>query len=379
MNGVAELHSKLLKERLVPDFYQLFPERFNNKTNGITQRRWLLKANEPLAGLITEAIGDKWITRLEHLKALESFGEDSTFLEKLGEVKQTGKQEFADHCNREFGFKIDTQSMFDIHVKRIHEYKRQLLNILHIIALYNRVRAGQDIQPRTFFFAGKAAPGYEMAKTIIKLINNVSKVINGDRSVRGLIRVFFLPNYSVSLAEKIFPAAELSEQISTAGTEASGTSNMKFMLNGALTMGTLDGANIEIKEEAGDDHIFIFGLKADEVEQLRPAFNPKEYIKDFPEVDNVMRLLSSGYFNISELGIFDALIGNIMEHDYYLNLADLPSYLEAQRRAGIKYADRKAWLRSSLYNIANSGKFSSDRTISQYAEEIWSLKGLHEL
>ncbi|MCP4750179.1 MAG: glycogen/starch/alpha-glucan phosphorylase [Proteobacteria bacterium] len=378
VNGVAELHSKLLREKLVSDFYDLFPERFNNKTNGITQRRWLLKANQPLAALITEAIGDQWITRLDHLKALESYADDSAFLEKLGAVKRKGKEELANHCDREFGFRIDPDSLFDIQVKRIHEYKRQLLNVLHIIALYNRIRSGEVVQPRTFLFAGKAAPGYEMAKTIIKLINNVGRLINGDRSAREMIRIFFLPNYSVSLAEKIFPAAELSEQISTAGTEASGTSNMKFMLNGALTMGTLDGANIEIKEEAGEENMFIFGMKADEVEQLRPTFNPKEYIENFPEVADVVRLLTSGYFNISEQGIFDALIGNITEHDYYMNLADLPSYLEAQRKAEEKYADREAWQRSSLYNIANSGKFSSDRTIRQYAEEIWNLKTGHD-
>ncbi|MBI9103420.1 MAG: glycogen/starch/alpha-glucan phosphorylase [Spirochaetales bacterium] len=377
VNGVAELHSKLLKEKLVPDFNELFPERFNNKTNGITQRRWLLKANLPLGNLITEAIGDDWIIDLNQLKKLTKFADDASFLEKLGAVKREGKITLANHCSRTFGFHVDPDSIFDIQVKRIHEYKRQLLNVLHIIALYNRVRAGEKIQPRSFFLAGKAAPGYEAAKMTIKLINNVSQVINGDKTINGAIKIFFLPNYSVSLAEKIFPAAEISEQISTAGTEASGTSNMKFMLNGALTMGTLDGANIEILEEAGDDNMFVFGMKAHEVEALRPTYNPTVFMKEFPEIEEIMRLLSSGYFNISEQGIFDSLLGNLYQYDYYMNIADLPSYLEAQKRAEIRYTDQKSWQKSSLYNIANAGKFSSDRTISQYAKDIWDLKSTH--
>ena len=376
VNGVAELHSKLVREKLVPDFYEMFPERFNNKTNGITQRRWLLKANPALSGLISGAIGDKWVTDLSELKNLEKYGDDAGFLQKLHEVKHLNKVDFSNYCRSEWGFRIDPDSLFDVQVKRIHEYKRQLLNVLHIIDLYNRARAGESIQPRTFIFSGKAAPGYEAAKLIIKLINNVSHVINGDKSINGRIKVFFLPNYSVSLAERIFPAAELSEQISTAGTEASGTGNMKFMLNGALTIGTLDGANIEILEEAGDENMFIFGLKTDEVENLRHHYNPADYLGEGAAGD-VMRLLKSGYFNISEPDIFDSLVNNLSEHDYYMHLADLDSYIGMQREVDLKYADRNAWMKSSLSNIANSGKFSSDRTIAEYAKEIWNVKACH--
>ena len=376
VNGVAELHSKLIRQKLVPDFYELFPERFNNKTNGITQRRWLLKSNQPLSSLITESIGDGWITKLDELKKLEKYSNDSAFLDRLYKVKMENKVVFSNYCYYKWGFKIDPDTIFDVQVKRIHEYKRQLLNVLHIIHLYNRVRAGEDIQPRTFIFSGKAAPGYEAAKTIIKLINNISHVINGDKSIRGMIKVYFLPNYSVSLAERIFPAAELSEQISTAGTEASGTGNMKFMLNGALTIGTLDGANIEILEEAGEDNMFIFGLKSEEVEQLRMSYNPKDYIGD-QAVSDIIRLLQSGYFNISEPDIFNSIISNLTEHDYYMHFADLKSYIEAQNTAGVKYADKNSWMRSSLMNIANSGKFSSDRTIAEYAKDIWNVKACH--
>lgn len=376
VNGVAELHSKLVKEKLVPDFYEMFPDRFNNKTNGITQRRWLLKSNQPLAELINEAIGDGWITDLSRLRDLNKFTDDSAFLERLEAVKRSGKETLSEYCFQKFGYRLNPDSMFDVQVKRIHEYKRQLLNLLHIVSLYNRVRSGEEITPRTFIFSGKAAPGYEAAKMIIKLINNVSRVVNGDKLARDLIKIHFLPNYNVSLAERIFPAADLSEQISTAGTEASGTGNMKFMLNGAHTIGTLDGANIEILEEAGADNMFIFGLKTDEVENLRMNYNPAEYLKD-SRINDVIRLISSGYFNISEADIFEPLIRNLTEHDYYMHLADLGSYIEAQNAAGSKYTDRKAWLKSSLINIANSGKFSSDRTIAEYASGIWNVKACH--
>ncbi|HAK44659.1 MAG TPA: glycogen phosphorylase [Spirochaeta sp.] len=376
VNGVAELHSRLVKEKLVPDFYDMFPERFNNKTNGITQRRWLLKSNPGLSELITASIGDGWITKLDELKNLEKYADDRAFLDSLYGVKRNNKVIFSDYCRKEWGYKIDPDTIFDVQVKRIHEYKRQLLNILHVISLYNQVRNGESIQPRTFIFSGKAAPGYDAAKLIIKLINNVSKVVNGDKSINGQIKVFFLPNYSVSLAERIFPAAELSEQISTAGTEASGTGNMKFMLNGALTIGTLDGANIEILEEAGEDNMFIFGLKTEEVEDRRMNYNPKDYLAD-EEIAGVFRLLKSGYFNISEPDIFESLIYNLLEHDHYMHLADLGSYIDIQKQAGLKYADKNDWMRSSLMNIANSGKFSSDRTIAEYAEDIWNIKACH--
>ncbi|MDC7126017.1 MAG: glycogen/starch/alpha-glucan phosphorylase [Spirochaetales bacterium] len=378
INGVAEIHSRLIKEKLVPDFYELFPERFNNKTNGITQRRWLLKSNRPLADLITNSIGDKWITDLTELKKLEKYKKDNAFLDDLAKVKRTGKEELANYCKDNFDFIVDPDSIFDIQVKRIHEYKRQLLNVLHIISLYNRVRSGEDIQPRTVFFSGKAAPGYEMAKLIIKLINNVSHVVNGDIKTRGLLRVYFLPNYSVSLAEKIFPAAELSEQISTAGTEASGTSNMKFMLNGALTIGTLDGANIEIREEAGEENMFSFGMTTAEVEERRVYYSPRECISENEDITKIIKLLSGGYFNISEPDIFKPLINNLVEYDYYMHLADLPDYIDAQKNVEAKYKDKIAWQKSSLMNIANSGKFSSDRTITQYANEIWGIKSCHD-
>ncbi|MDC7227119.1 MAG: glycogen/starch/alpha-glucan phosphorylase [Spirochaetales bacterium] len=376
VNGVAELHSRLVKEKLVPDFYEMFPDRFNNKTNGITQRRWLLKSNPALAGLINETIGESWITDLSQLKKLEKYADDSSFLDKLHQVKRDNKVIFSNYCMYKWDFKIDPDTVFDVQVKRIHEYKRQLLNVLHIISLYNSVRNGEDIQPRTFIFSGKAAPGYEAAKLIIKLINNVSQVINGDKSIKDKIKIYFLPNYSVSLAERIFPASEVSEQISTAGTEASGTGNMKFMLNGALTVGTLDGANIEILEEAGDDNMFIFGLKTEEVESIRHSYNPKDYLGD-ENISSIFRLLSSGYFNISEPDIFDPLVNNLLEHDYYMHLADLSSYIDIQKQIGLKYSDKTSWMRSSLMNIAGSGKFSSDRTIREYAEEIWDIKTCH--
>ncbi len=374
VNGVAALHSRLIKENLVPDFYGYFPERFNNKTNGITQRRWLLKSNKPLADLITGAIGDKWITDLYELQRLKDYKNDEGFLEELRKVKRAGKETLAVHCKRQFDITLDPDTLFDVQVKRIHEYKRQLLNLLHVVALYNRIRQGEEIQPRTVIFSGKAAPGYFMAKLIIKLINNVASVINGDKKARQMLHMHFLPNYSVSLAEMIFPAADLSEQISTAGTEASGTGNMKFILNGALTMGTLDGANIEILEEVGQENMFIFGLKAHEVEGLKGHYDPMEYLLESHELKSAMELINSNYFNISERGIFKPLTDNLMNHDYYMHFADFASYAEAQRKAEAYYRDKDSWTRSSLMNIAGSGKFSSDRTIREYAEQIWKIQ-----
>ncbi|MDC7221825.1 MAG: glycogen/starch/alpha-glucan phosphorylase [Spirochaetales bacterium] len=374
VNGVAALHSRLVKENLVPDFYAYFPDRFNNKTNGITQRRWLRKANKPLADLITGAIGDKWITDLYELKRLEEFKNDNGFLTELNKVKKLGKDNLASHCSRHFDITLNTDTLFDVQVKRIHEYKRQLLNLLHVVSLYNRIRMGEDIEPRTVLFSGKAAPGYYMAKLIIKLINNVAAVINGDKKARQILNMHFLPSYSVSLAEMIFPAADLSEQISTAGTEASGTGNMKFILNGALTIGTLDGANIEILEEVGDDNMFIFGLKTAEVEALKGSYDPMEFFVENHELESAVELIGSGYFNISEPGIFKPLLDNLMNHDYYMHFADFASYAEAQREVERTYRDRDRWTRSSLMNIAGSGKFSSDRTIGEYADDIWNIK-----
>ncbi|MBN2653059.1 MAG: glycogen/starch/alpha-glucan phosphorylase [Spirochaetales bacterium] len=378
-NGVAAIHTELLKSRLVPEFAEYFPERFNNKTNGITQRRWLLKANPPLADLITETIGDSWITDMPKLQKLKKFSTDKEFVEKFAAVKQQNKQKFSDYLQKYNGFSLNTDSIFDVQVKRIHEYKRQLLNALNIIIIYNRIKSGldQDMHPRTFLFGGKAAPGYKMAKQIIKLINNISGVVNKDKDVKDLLRVHFLPNYRVSLAEKIFPASDISEQISTAGTEASGTGNMKFMCNGALTLGTYDGANIEIAEEAGMDNIFLFGLNAEEVALEKSQYDPMSYYYNDLEIKQALDLIESGHFNFGEPGIFEDILASLKNpYDQYLHLADLRSYADTQTKAGLLYKDKGRWYEKAIMNVATSGKFSSDRTISQYAEEIWNVKSL---
>ncbi|MFO7848441.1 MAG: glycogen/starch/alpha-glucan phosphorylase [Spirochaetia bacterium] len=380
-NGVAELHTKLLRTRLVPDIAAIYPERFNSKTNGITQRRFLLHANPSLAGLINEAIGDGWITDFSKLSQLKPFAEDSSFLDKFQEVKTEAKRKLAEYIRREHGWKIDPESLFDVQVKRIHEYKRQLLNALHIVILYNRMRRGSpnDFAPRTFLFGGKAAPGYAEAKLIIKFINNLASVINNDSILKGKIKVHFIPNYRVSLAERIIPATDLSEQISTAGTEASGTGNMKFMCNGALTVGTLDGANIEIADEAGKDNVFLFGLTSDEVAESASTYNPLSYYNENEEIKEALDLIISGHFNFSEPGIFNPIRHMLLEGgDRYMHLADLPSYVEAQSGAEKLYKDnRKEWNRRAVLNIASAGKFSSDRTIDQYAREIWNVDPVH--
>ncbi len=376
VNGVAELHTKLIKEKLTPDFYQLYPDRFLNMTNGITQRRWLLKSNPRLASLITESIGDKWITDLYELKKLEKYTDDSAFLDKLYDVKQTAKQHLQKHCRKTFGLELNTDTVFDIHVKRIHEYKRQLLNVLHIVYLYNKIRNGGKCLPRTFIFAGKAAPGYHMAKLIIKLIHNVGYVINRNPHVYDYLKVYFLWDYGVSQAEKIIPAADVSEQISTAGTEASGTSNMKFMLNGALTVGTLDGANIEIKEEAGDNNIFIFGLKTDEVTEKKKTYNPHDYYMEDPGIRQTLDLLFSGHFDLNEQGVFEPIKNLLLQHDTYMHLADFNDYVRVHRDVEEAFEDRRKWMQMSLCNIANAGKFSSDRTIREYADKIWNIQPL---
>lgn len=377
-NGVARLHTKLLQERLVPDLARIFPERFNSKTNGITQRRFLLHANPPLADLITETIGGDWITDFSQISKLTPFAEDPDFRKKFDRVKHTAKERFAAFVEKEYGFRIDPESLFDVQVKRIHEYKRQLLNALHIVILYNRMREGnpKDFMPRTCLFAGKAAPGYTMAKLIIKFINNLARVINYDESLQGRLKVHFLPNYSVSLAERIIPATDLSEQISTAGTEASGTGNMKFMCNGALTIGTMDGANIEIVEEAGRENAFIFGLNSDEVAELEKSYNPTTIYSTDREIKEAVDLIFSEHFNFAEPGIFEPLREALFEQgDKYMHMADLRSYCDAQDAAETLYRDRRdEWNRKAILNIASSGKFSSDRTIAEYAKEIWDLK-----
>lgn len=379
-NGVAELHTQLLRKRLVPNLAKIYPERFNSKTNGITQRRFLLHANPPLADLITETIGENWITDFSQLSKLEPYADDASFRERFQEVKREAKRKFADYLAEQHGWKIDPESLFDVQVKRIHEYKRQLLNALHIVMLYNRMINGNpdDFVPRTFLFGGKAAPGYVEAKLIIKFINNLASVINSDEKLKGKLRVHFVPNYRVSLAERIIPATDLSEQISTAGTEASGTGNMKFMCNGALTIGTLDGANIEIAEEAGKENVFLFGLTADEVADLAPTYDSASYYRSNEEIKEAIDLISSGHFNFSEPGIFDPIQRMLLrDGDRYMHLADLSSYAETQAETERLYRDeREEWNRRAIVNIASAGKFSSDRTIDQYAKEIWKVEPL---
>jgi len=378
VNGVAALHSQLVTKTLAPDFYKIWPERFNNKTNGVTPRRWLLHANRPLASLITKAIGDGWIRNLDELKQLELFAEDDALLEKLGAVKQRNKLALAKLTQETTGITVDPESLYDVQAKRIHEYKRQLLNVLHVIHRYWELTEDrvQPVQPRTFFFAGKAAPGYYMAKLIIKLVHSVAEVVNAEPRTREWMRVVFLPDYRVSLAEAIIPAAELSEQISTAGKEASGTGNMKLALNGALTIGTLDGANIEIRDEVGEENIFIFGLRADEVSSLLASgYHPEVYLGSNRALRRVVDSISAGHFKRGDKDIFRPIVANLLStRDEYVHLADLESYIATQERVDHAYLDREAWLRTSLINIARMGKFSSDRTIREYARDIWNIK-----
>lgn len=376
VNGVSELHSNLLKTRLFKDFYEVYPEKFNNKTNGITQRRWLLKANTRLADLITATIGDGWVIHLSQLEELLSFTHQKDFLKKWQDIKAQNKRNLAEYIKRSMGIMINPDSLYDVQVKRIHEYKRQLLFAFYVISEYLKLKyePGKFIQPRTFIFGGKAAPGYYMAKLIIKFINSVQEVINHDRGIHELIKVVFLENYRVSLAEKIFPASELSEQISTAGTEASGTGNMKFMLSGALTIGTLDGANIEIAEEVGPENIFLFGLKAQEVEALKyRGYNPQEYINNSSVLKEIFHLMRSNFFSPSEPGLFNPIIQLLTEHDPFLVCADFESYRQMQETVSRQYQDKIAWTKKSIINVSKSGKFSSDRTIREYAKDIWKV------
>jgi starch phosphorylase len=370
INGVAELHSDLVKRTLAPDFNRLWPERFNNKTNGVTPRRWLAHANRPLAALITKSIGDGWIRDLDELKRLELFADDSSLLERLENVKRRNKLALAKLTRDLTGTAVDPESMFDVQVKRMHEYKRQLLNILHVVHRYWEIieDGSTPLVPRTFIFAGKAAPGYFAAKLIIKLIHSVGDVVNSDPRTRDWLRVVFLPDYRVSLAEAIIPAAELSEQISTAGKEASGTGNMKMALNGALTIGTLDGANIEIRDEVGAENIFIFGLRADEVVKLLADGYA-------PQSNRVVDSIATGHFSRGDKDIFRPIVGKLLSsRDEYVHLADLPQYIAMQQQVDVEYRDRAAWNRKALLNIARMGKFSSDRTIIEYARDIWKIR-----
>ena len=377
VNGVAELHSTLLKRGLFRDFHELWPTRLNNKTNGVTQRRWLKACNPELAKLITTTIGERWVTDLGELTKLRSHIEDEGFREHWARVKRSNKQKVAALVRRQCEVELDADAMFDVQVKRIHEYKRQLLNVLHVIHLFLRIRRGDasDWTPRCVIIGGKAAPGYFMAKAIIKLINNVAQIVNSDPKTEGLLRLVFLPNYCVTSMETLCPGTDLSEQISTAGKEASGTGNMKFMINGALTIGTLDGANIEIREAVGTDNFFLCGLSAEEVAARRTGYDPQAIVAADGDLREVMEVLQSGQFNLSEPGIFDPVIASILDpRDAWMTAADFTSFVAAQRQVASTYQDRDRWTRMSILNTAASGRFSSDRTIREYNDEIWRLE-----
>ena len=377
VNGVAALHSELVKTDLLRDFAELWPERFNNKTNGVTPRRWLLQANPQLARAITSRIGEGWVTDLAQLARLAPLADEKEFRAEARRIKRENKALLAREIKRVLEIDVNLDSMFDVQIKRLHEYKRQLLCCMHVVALYNRIKhnPGAPFVPRTVIFGGKAAPGYMMAKMHIKLINDVAEVVNKDPDIGSKLKVMFLPNYRVSLAEKIFPASDLSEQISTAGKEASGTGNMKFQMNGALTIGTLDGANIEIREEVGDENFFLFGLTADEVAATKRAgYKPAAYVEKSPELRQVSERIGSGFFSPEEPELYRDVIGNLLATDPYLVCADFDSYVACQDRAAEAYLDQEKWSRMAIVNIAKSGKFSSDRTILEYAKDIWGAE-----
>jgi glycogen phosphorylase len=376
INGVSALHTDLLKAQLFHDFYELYPERFNNKTNGITPRRWLLKANPKLSELITETVGDKWVTQLDELERLGEYKDNKEFQRRWRAIKQANKTALCDHILKTMDISVNPNSLFDVQVKRLHEYKRQFLFGLYMMSQYLRVKNSPHVfvQPRTFIVGGKAAPGYQMAKLVIKFMNNVSLIMQQDRDVREKLRLVFLENYRVSLAEKIIPAADLSEQISTAGMEASGTGNMKFMLNGALTIGTYDGANIEMAQSLGGKDIFIFGLKADEVQALRSkGYDPREYIKRSAELREIFKLLENDFFSPGQPGLFDPLVQTIYNGDYFMLCADFEDYCRKQDEVSALYQDQEAWTRASIVNVSKAGPFSSDRTIREYARDIWKV------
>jgi len=376
-NGVAAVHSKLLRTMTVKDLAEMFPERFNNKTNGVTPRRWLLEANPALARAITQVIGDQWTTDLSQLNQLKSFAEDHGCRDVFLKAKREAKEQFTNWLKSTSGQVVDPHTIFDCQIKRIHEYKRQLMNALRIIVVYNRLKEnpGIEMAPRTFFFAGKAAPAYKLAKLIIKFINNLADTIDGDPVMRGRLKVVFLPEYNVSLAERLIPASDASNQISTAGYEASGTSNMKFMMNGALTVGTRDGATIEMAEEAGEDNLFLFGLSVEQVEASRAWYDPHWHYEHEPETRAALDLIFSDYFSPDERGVFAPLRDTLLtQGDHYMHLADLTSYCQAHERLGALYADPGAWAHKAILNVASSGKFSSDRAIAEYAADIWKVQ-----
>lgn len=379
VNGVAHLHTELLKKGLFADFYSIWPKKFNNKTNGVTQRRWLSHCNPDLRNLLNETIGSGWQANLEQIDKLTPYADDAAFRNKWRAVKAVNKVRLSNYISDITGITVSPEFLFDVQVKRIHEYKRQLLNVLHTIHLYDRILRGETkgMVPRAVLIGGKAAPGYHLAKLIVKLTNNVAEVINADPATQDLLKLVFFPNYRVSAMEVICPGTELSEQISTAGKEASGTGNMKFMMNGALTIGTLDGANIEIREQAGAENFFLFGLNAEEVEQTKKSYDPNAIIAADVEIGRVMDLLEGGRFNESEPGIFQLLTSGLRNPgDQWLTIADFRSYIDAQRQVNQTYVDQATWDRMSILNTAKSGWFSSDRTIQQYADEIWKAKPL---
>lgn len=376
VNGVAALHTEILKTRIFPHFHKMFPKKFINITNGITPRRWLKSANPFLSKIITDRIGDGWIRDLNDLRKIEEFIDDKNFIENWQNSKWLNKKLLIDIIETEYNVKVNSNSIFDSQIKRFHEYKRQLLNVFHIITLYNRIKDNPkiDMVPRTIIFGGKAAPAYAMAKLIIKLINSVAGIVNNDPDVGDKLRVVFIQNYSVTLAEKIIPASDLSEQISMAGLEASGTGNMKFALNGALTIGTMDGANIEIGEEVGEENIFIFGLRADEVIDLKnKGYKPAQFYESNKNLKKIVDMISSNYFSINEKDIFKPIIENLMNTDYYCVFADYESYIDTQDRVSDLYRNTGEWTKKSILNVARAGKFSSDRSIFQYAENIWKI------
>nr|AHB52789.1 phosphorylase [Cyanobacterium sp. CLg1] len=379
INGVAALHTELLKKDTLKAFAFLSPDKFFNKTNGVTPRRWILLSNPALSQLVTEKIGDSWLKDLSQMKALEKYADDSDFGQQWRDIKKANKETLAQYILKTQGIQVDTNSIFDVLVKRIHEYKRQHLCVLHIITLYNRLKRNPDldIYPRTFIFGGKAAPGYFMAKLVIKLINSVGEVVNKDPDIRGRLKVVFMPNFNVSLGQKIYPAADLSEQISTAGKEASGTGNMKFAMNGALTIGTLDGANIEIREEAGEENFFLFGLTADEVYQRKAeGYYAMDYYEGNEELKGVIDSIKDGYFSHGDTELFRPIVDSLLYDDPYMLLADYHSYIECQKQVAITYRDQKKWTKMSILNSARMGKFSSDRTIREYCNEIWNAKSV---
>ncbi|VDI11092.1 glycogen phosphorylase, muscle form-like isoform X1 [Mytilus galloprovincialis] len=377
INGVAAIHSQIIKTDTFRDFAEMFPDRFQNKTNGITPRRWLLLCNPGLSDVIAEKIGEEWVTNLYALTGLKKFAKDETFLRTIIKVKQENKMKLAEYIKQEFNITVNTSSIFDIQVKRIHEYKRQLMNCFHMIVLYNRLKKNPSMKftPRTIMIGGKAAPGYHMAKLIIKLINNVGRTVNNDPIIGDRLKIVYLENYRVSLAEKIIPAADLSEQISTAGTEASGTGNMKFQLNGALTIGTLDGANVEMREEMGDENIFIFGMNVEEVEETkRQGYNAREFYEKNGELKQLLDQINNGYFSPEDPNMFKDIYNNIMYTDRFMLCKDFESYISCQDRVSEVFRDPLEWAKMCLLNIASSGKFSSDRTISEYAKDIWGVE-----